>query len=383
MSSNDYFNALFRFYSLLKTEVNSEEEYQRLFEECPLILASAGFYNSLSFEKRSRNRLPFDDLRNFRPEPDFIDVDPRSGKLTIIEIKTPFVGPLTTSRSDGNRAKHRANVETYISQVNEYIDSIRERSEAQSVITRIFGTKHISSYNGTLICGFSDTDDRSKLSRIGSRQGISLITFDELFEMTVREFGAARQEGHSQLGWSYSGSFAVRTNQSHDEAYIIYIGSDGKASLSLIYKHKHVIARIIDDEGDIHELKTFVKPDAWIDIIIEASHDKDHRFMTLHMNNSERDLRKSLSIPNSSLNTIDMVIGADNEYKRGCSFQWAGGAVTDKTLSDLDRIQWFHHAVLGRSNAFGVLSFEEDQYMETRWRSERGSASRSPRRASE
>jgi hypothetical protein len=50
----------------------------------------------------------------------------------MFELKTPFVGRLTTSRSDGNRLKLKATPESYISQATEYVDSINERPDATS-----------------------------------------------------------------------------------------------------------------------------------------------------------------------------------------------------------------------------------------------------------
>ncbi|MFM6311343.1 MAG: hypothetical protein ACKPGB_24380, partial [Dolichospermum sp.] len=93
-----------------------------------------GFDTFQSYEKSSGKRLPFDNDRNFRPEPDFLCGNIESCTVTVFELKTPFVKPFIVNRTDGNRAKLNATAESYLSQATEYAKSIQGSSEARSVV---------------------------------------------------------------------------------------------------------------------------------------------------------------------------------------------------------------------------------------------------------
>ena len=131
--------------TLLRENINEEEKYQKYFEENPLIFYILGLDVVESFEKKSKNKLAFDKERNFRPEPDFIGINKNSKIVRVIDIKTPFVEKITTSRSsDSNRAKFDAETEKYISQVTEYIDSIKENPESREMLKALFREKRFS-----------------------------------------------------------------------------------------------------------------------------------------------------------------------------------------------------------------------------------------------
>lgn len=84
-------------FSLLQDGCNEEARYQRFLEAHPVSFAVLGFDRYAAFEKRSGNSLPFDNERGFAPEPDFLCADAESGLLTVFELKTPFVGGITTA----------------------------------------------------------------------------------------------------------------------------------------------------------------------------------------------------------------------------------------------------------------------------------------------
>ena len=68
----DLWNAIYALYELLTDEENSEKKYQTFFESYPVVFKILGFDTFQSYEKSSGKRLPFDNDRNFTPEPDFL-----------------------------------------------------------------------------------------------------------------------------------------------------------------------------------------------------------------------------------------------------------------------------------------------------------------------
>ncbi len=149
--------AIYALYCLLIDQVNDESAYQSLFEQHPTVFSVMGLDTASPFEKRSSNVIPFDLERDFRPEPDFICAERSSGVLVIVELKTPFVGKITTARQDGNRAKFKAIAESYVSQATEYVESIRQRFEAREVVKSVLGINRIADYRAVIVYASEQT----------------------------------------------------------------------------------------------------------------------------------------------------------------------------------------------------------------------------------
>ena len=201
MSHDEYlWTAIYGLYSLLINKVNCEEEYQSYFEKNPVAFDILNLNNIKSFEKSSSCSLPFDDDRGFTPEPDFIGIENTSCRVSIVELKTPFVGDITTSRADGNRAKFKAFTESFISQATEYAESIRDRSEARDIIKSEFGIEKISDYKIYLICGLKTDNDPRLVATLTSQRKIptEIVFYDDLLE---RHF-MTHITASGQLAWA-------------------------------------------------------------------------------------------------------------------------------------------------------------------------------------
>jgi len=138
---------------LLQAKCNEEARYQTFFERHPVIFRALGFDRYASFEKSSGNVLPFDTEKGYTPEPDFLCAQTGAGQLTVFELKTPFVGDITTSRSDGNRLEFKATAETYLSQAREYVQSIRGNVAARQEVMRVLDLPAIADYDIVLVYG--------------------------------------------------------------------------------------------------------------------------------------------------------------------------------------------------------------------------------------
>ncbi len=161
-------SALYSLHGLLTSHSNTEEDYQRIFEHHSVLFSVLGLDEAHSFEKRSPYSLPFDPDRNFRPEPDFIGANPEQGLLSVVELKTPFVGTITTARSDGNRVKLKGDAESYVSQASEYVEAIRGNSEARALLKKLFRMERIADYRIVLLLGLAEDNDPAAIAELMS-----------------------------------------------------------------------------------------------------------------------------------------------------------------------------------------------------------------------
>jgi len=70
--SREIWAAMQQLWRLMKDEEKSEDKYQSYFERNPVVFTVLGYDYAKSFEKKSGNKLPFDEDENKFQEPDFI-----------------------------------------------------------------------------------------------------------------------------------------------------------------------------------------------------------------------------------------------------------------------------------------------------------------------
>jgi len=186
--------AIYALYRLLIDQVNDEASYQTLFEQHPAIFSVLGVDTAASFEKSSPNAIPFDPERGFQPEPDFIGAESASGNIFVVELKTPFVGDITTSRQDGNRAKFKALAESYISQTTEYVESIRQRPEARDIVKSVLELSKIADYRAVIVYGRRIDNDAALVSTLSAQRKISteIVFYDDLLDRMCEVRAIAR-----------------------------------------------------------------------------------------------------------------------------------------------------------------------------------------------
>ena len=228
MNDRDLWRSIYRLYELLLREENKEESYQEYFETHPVVFRTLGFDAHHSYEKRSDKALPFDKDRGFRPEPDFLCASLESAKVTVFELKTPFVEPVIVQRKDGARKKLNAKVETYVSQATEYADSIREREEARRIVTRDLGMDSISSYDIVLVYGLREDNDPSEVARIVANRKIptGILYYDTLLDHLTSNYRAARPNTENRKGLCIVYHLILHPEQLSQKAYIADHGDE-------------------------------------------------------------------------------------------------------------------------------------------------------------
>ena len=293
MNHFDLWHAIYDLYELLIKKENREESYQEYFERHGVVFRALGFDAHQSYEKKSKKRLPVDVDRGFTPEPDFLCVTTSTGLLTIFELKTPFVTATITDRKDGNRKKLNAKVESYISQATEYADSIREHEGARSTVMRDLGVKKITSYEICLIYGLEQVDDHAETSRLLSNRKLQtrILPFDTLLGQLVKIYGSGRPNTEGRDGLCVVYHLIIHPEQACEKTFIADHGEERANRFSICVEREYIFFRAIDATGSKHELHSKITFNEPLFLRFEFSYDDAGIYMSLNVNNEERDLR--------------------------------------------------------------------------------------------
>lgn len=358
-------SATYGLYRLLMDRETGEDRYQLFFESNPVALKVLGCSDVKSYEKRSGRLLPFDSEKNFRPEPDFLGLDFRSGTLSVIELKTPFVGAITTSRSDGKRTKFKADAESYLSQAMEYVESIRGRENARASVASEFGVGKISSYRAVLIYGLSSENKPEEVARLCACRSpaCEIIFFDDLLDNLATTYALSRKDVESRPGWCFVFHAQIAKSQAHDRAYIASYGGSGENSISVIVEGEFLVFECIDAENQVHRLFSRVERDVPIYVRFEFSNDANGIYMSLNVNNREQDLRVGSRVLSFNPDVFSFVLGAGPRGESGAEFLMMEHYSVNKTIAIKDKLGSYHYFERELTAELKGIYFLPENYM--------------------
>lgn len=354
--------AMYELYYLLAERCNTESEYQDFFENNPIIFEILGLDEAKPFEKKSSYSLPFDPDREYTPEPDFIGIAKDSGAMSIVELKTPFVGKITTSRSDGNRAKFKAEAEGYISQATEYVESIRQRSEAREVLKETFKIAKISDYRIMLVYAQSQENDIPLISELlgGRKIRTEIICYDTLLDMLAGAYTSGRKDYGGRPGWSFMFDLACAPTNGGREFIGEYCGPDGD-TLSVFLESGEVVFECKPRIGSTSQLRATLNDSKRHFVQFEFSSGDDGHYMSLNVDNVEQEITISNRAVNFNPAIAEFTIGADASGINGAEFILFSNICINRTLELSEKFELYHHH---SSKAFEAgLSFKKQQFM--------------------
>lgn len=365
LNEDDLWAAIYALYSLLIKEINVEVEYQSLFEKHPVIFAVLGFDTAAPFDKQSPNSLPFDHERGFRPEPDFICANSNSGTLAVLELKTPFVGKLTMTRQDGNRAKFKAVAEKYISQVTEYVDSIQQRADARDVIKTTIQVARISDYKAILVYGLSSQNDAVLVNTLASKRGTSteIIFFDCLLDRMINAYSIGRRDESSRTGWCFVSHLHIPLEQIHKRAFVAVYGVGHEDHISVYIQNQEIIFECIDSTRSTHRLVAPINLPGPHYVRFEFSTDSNGAYLSLNINNVESELRLGRSVLRLYPDTALFTFGADSNGENGAHFYMLEHYIVSHTMSIAEKLGSFHYFESKISSILHCLEFKPSSYM--------------------
>ncbi|NCB85659.1 MAG: DUF4263 domain-containing protein [Bacteroidia bacterium] len=357
--------AIYDLYCRLLSKTNDEASYQRLFEQHPVIFSVLGLDAAAAFEKSSPNSIPFDPERNFRPEPDFIGVDFPAGNVTVVELKTPFVGDITTGRRDGNRAKFKALAESYISQTTEYVESIRQRQEARDVVKQVLKVMKIADYRAKLIYALSAENDAHLVSSLMAQRKIptEIIFYDDLLDRMVNAYSVGRRDVASRVGWCFVSHIHLAPTQPPGKAFLADYGAASADRISVYLENHEFVFECFDSQQKIHWLRAPLDGLGPHYVRFEFSNDSSGAYMSLNVNNFEAELRLGKSVLNLLPDTGLFTLGADSSGKRGAHFYMLEHYLVGRTMSLVEKLDSFRYFEQKVNTASQCIEFKPKDYM--------------------
>ena len=357
--------AIYGLYCLLIDRVNDEATYQKLFEQHPSIFSVLNLDVAASFEKSSPNKIPFDPDRNFQPEPDFICAELPAGNIAVVELKTPFVGDITTSRQDGNRAKFKALAESYISQTTEYVESIRQRQDARDAVKRVLAIEKTADYRAVVVYGLSAENDATLVSTLLSQRKIptEIVFYDTLLDRMGEAYSLARSDSASRPGWCFVTHLYLAPKQTHQKAFIAEYGGSNSDRVSAYLEDDELIFECYDSKQRTHRLCAPIVGLGPHYVRFEFSNDDLGAYMSLNVNNIEADLRLGKSILSLFPDTDLFTLGADSNGNRGAHFFMLEHYFIGRTMNMAEKLGSFHYFQRKTNTPSHCMELRPESYM--------------------
>jgi len=344
---------------------NREERYQLFFERNQVALKALGCSEVKSYERRFGRNLPFDAEKDFRPEPDFLGLDSQSGTLSVIELKTPYVGTITTSRSDGKRLKFKAAAESYLSQVMEYVESIRGRETAREAVLEEFDVDSISAYQAILIYGLSSDNEAAEVARLCAARSTpcQILFFDDLLNRLTSTYSLPRKDTEERPGWCFVFHAQLSRSQLYNPAYLASYGGSEKNSISVLLEDEFLVFECRDEDNQVHRLFSRVQFDVPIYVRFEFSNDAKGIYMSLNVNNVEQDLRVGSKVLSFNPSIFSFVLGAGPNGENGLEFFMFEHYCVNKTLELKHKLGSYHYFERKLASEQKGIHFKSGSYM--------------------
>jgi len=357
--------AIYALYCLLIDQVNDEASYQSLFEQHPAIFSVMGLDAAASFERSSSNAIPFDPEREFQPEPDFICAESSSGNLVVVELKTPFVGEITTARQDGNRAKFKAIAESYVSQATEYVESIRQRPDARDVVKSVLGINRIADYRAVIVYGLRSDNDAALVNTLSAQRKVptQIVFYDDLFDRMSEVYAIARRDSASRVGWCFVSHLYLAPEQIYQKAFLAAYGSADADHISAYLENQELVFECRDSTQKLHRLSAPVMGLGPHYVRFEFSTDESGAYMSLNVNNTEADLRIGKSVLNLFPDTELFTLGADLHGGNGAHFYMLEHYFISRTMDMAEKLGSFHYFQKKTGTSSHCMEFKPQSYM--------------------
>jgi hypothetical protein len=367
---NEIWKSIGELFFLLKHPNLPEKEFQNFFERNPCVFNILGFDCHAPFEIESGNKLPFDEERGFTPMPDFVCGKRDTEEAVVFEIKRPDETRAVTTRGDGNRAKLRANIESYVSQTCEYVKSIRGNLGARKAVCKALDMENIRSTSGLLVCGISNDRDAPVVAELISEREprIQYLYYDKLYEKMCDAYARSRKQ-YAKVGRVYEGTEGVHLTvvasispeQVHDCAYLIDIGDARKNRISISVSDAAYV-NILDADGRPFEVKLNIEFGVPQIFQIEFSNDPAQGFISVFHNNEEIvNLQRQDGYQNT-LSMDNMVVGSNLDGQLGACFLAGTTILRYKILGMKEKLDLLGWLIVQSENG-GGLEHNGTQYM--------------------
>ncbi|MFO1007609.1 MAG: DUF4263 domain-containing protein [Planctomycetaceae bacterium] len=360
---NDLWQAITALFILLQDESNTESDYQRFFESHPIAFTAIGVERAASFEKRSGNQLPLDPNMEIIPEPDFLGINCSKKELSVIELKTPFVGRITTSRSDGNRANFKATAGQYLSQATEYVRSIQGSERARDTVKSVLRIENIPAYNIILLYGLSNDNDRQLVTTLCAERSIptEIVFYDDLLNALADTYAYNRPDAVERKGMCIVLRLCIPQEQKHNKSWLGEIGNEDR--ISIILNENRLNFECTSMDGTVNRLSAGIEFGRMHYIRFEFSNDENGMYMSLCVDNVEQSLRHERIPFDFNPDVFTFNLGADSKGNNGTEFYITEHSISGFTFGIRSKLISYRDHVNAISHTYKVLHFFPETYM--------------------
>jgi len=215
--------AVIRLEQLLADSNASEDDFQQLFEEHPVVLETLGYVRWTA-----KPRLPLEGERRY--EPDFL-AERHDSRVEIIDLKTPYERLVI---SPNRRERFTAKVNEYVAQVHEY-DEYFEDHENRQRCEELHGFVVAKHPPKLIIVGRDEDTDKwavwRQLDRLAS--SLSIITYDDVRAALLREHAKLTLAPESLAGSSFLAHIEFSRLNVRRRKYLLDLMGDAGNRLSI------------------------------------------------------------------------------------------------------------------------------------------------------
>ena len=330
-------------YELLQSRHNLEAAYQAYFERNPIVFRILGFDEHASFEHSSGNALPRDHECDIDREPDFICARSATGEVTVFELKTPFLGSLVTSRSDGAREKLRENASRYVAQVREYVRYIVGSEAARAVVKNVLNIQNITTVRAMVVCGMASENVQATVARVLDNMvpPVDFLFFDAVLDHLAKAYESRHQGVDSRSGWFFAYVIAFPETQPTGRTYICDCGDIDRHRVSFIREGTSIVFECIDADGRVQRLTAACAGTDAHFVKFEFSNDDDGIYMSLQVDDEEKALHVGKHPFQCQPDMTIYVQGADLDGNSGAVFNIFQMICRNQTLNLQEKLDLY------------------------------------------
>jgi hypothetical protein len=343
MNKADIEKAIFGLRSLLEGEGATEHDWQRWFEDNPVVFQCLGYQRHASHPDLTENGVVL-----FTP--DFLVQRADNGLWEVFEIKTPSAEVI---KSATRRQDFYASLSSYISQCAEYSEYFDDEAHRKEFEDRHGFHVHKSPAR-LLVAGRDEGLDHALAHQLLRRRGrpVELLTYDGLLKKL--DFFRVQQFGDLEGLPGFSIHMAIAVGRLPGQTnFILDVGAEeSKNRVSLFVDgHDRLCFRLIDSKGDPEVIRFPVGDDSgfsyddWHYLVVEFGSGDGFTFMLMDVDGTNICFKRFLGAAVEPPKRV-FVIGSDV----------VGTASTRIRLG-----QWFAATrTLTFNNRFGAIGFMQE-----------------------
>lgn len=311
--------------SLIKSEKQLEDNYQKFFENNTEVFTFLGYNSPISHPKL----LKYDGTKYF---PDFLVKD-LSGNWVIFELKRPDT---KANQNHTSRNTFYKSFETYISQCNEYSLYFEDR-ENRNYVKKNLNIDVQAQVKSILVSSVSSNVDKNWINDelIRNRSArLSLLTLDDILAAIHAHIKLHEQHLSHLDGLSGSIFFSPVNDGNKNDNFLVSFGKTPQNCISIGYSYDHFFVHITHN-GDTTKANTSFtfQCDKIYNVHFEIGLDNNFTLVSININGDPLNMRIFDPLHSEIDDLYNWIIGSDITGKTNSSYSLMELILYSRTLT--------------------------------------------------